>query len=115
MPFVAQRMPHRRRNMARGKESIAGVPQRHAFVNRSVVCMGLAAIIAISTAAPAVASRPASPFADLPQPKNIACQGWESDTVKVTWADEAPDETEWRVERNVAGGGWSQVATFAAD
>ncbi len=33
----------------------------------------------------------------------------------VSWADEAPDETEWRVERNIGGAGWSQVAVLAAD
>lgn len=85
------------------------------LLSRSTLCAGLAAIIAIGSALPVSANRPSSPLADLPTPINITCQGWENNTVVVSWADEASDETEWRVERNVAGGGWSQVATLAAN
>jgi Mg-chelatase subunit ChlD len=87
----------------------------HTFASRSIVCAGLAAIIAFSAALPVSANKPFSPQADLPTPANIKCQGWENNTVVVSWDDEAPDETEWRVERNVAGGAWSQVATLAAN
>ncbi len=75
----------------------------------------LAASVALSQWAPAPARSPGAPLAALPKPKNIACMGWERDTVVVGWADEAPDETEWRVERNIAGAGWSLVATLPAD
>lgn len=92
-------------------------PLPRAIPVRFVLCLSLL-VIAVASASPATATRPASPLAPLaplPTPINIACQGWENNTVVVSWADQAPDETEWRVERNVAGGGWSQVATPAAN
>jgi hypothetical protein len=82
---------------------------------RIVLCVSLVAAAAMSSLAPARAAPRTAPFAPLPTPINVGCQGWENDTVVVSWADQAPDETEWRVERNVNGGGWSQVATPAAN
>lgn len=101
--------------MGQAREPIVSVPARHAFASRSMIGAGLAILIVISSTLPVAAGRPASPMADLPTPINVACQGWESNTVVVSWSDQAPDETEWRVERNVAGGGWSQVATLPAN
>jgi hypothetical protein len=51
----------------------------------------------------------------LPAPTNVSCQGYEEDTVVVRWKDEASDETNYRVERKIGNGSWSQVATMSPD
>ena len=56
-----------------------------------------------------------APNAPLPAPTNIACQGWERDTVLVSWKDNATDEDNYRVERSDNGGAWSEVATISPD
>lgn len=55
----------------------------------------------------------AAPNAPLPKPENINCQGYESDTVVVRWKDTAEDETNYRVERKIGSGSWSEVATLS--
>src|SRR5438552_2123054 len=52
------------------------------------------------------------PAAVLPKPANIACQGWERDTVVVSWKDTATDESNYRIERKIGGGAFSEVATI---
>ena len=52
---------------------------------------------------------------DLPKPTNISCGGYFADTVRIRWTDNAPDETEWRVYRQVDGGDWDRIATLDAD
>jgi len=81
------------------------------------ILMSAATLIStlFATAAPASSAALYAPMADLPKPIEIRCQGWERDTVVVSWKDEAPDETEWRVERNVSGGGWSTAVTLPAN
>jgi Mg-chelatase subunit ChlD len=76
--------------------------------------MGVVFVVLLAST-PLAATAPHAPQAALPKPKNIICQGWERDTVVVSWTDEAPDETQWRVERNIGGAGWSQVAALAAN
>ena len=51
----------------------------------------------------------------LPAPTNISCKGDEKDTVVVGWKDEASDETNYRVERKIGNGSWTQVATMSPD
>ena len=82
------------------------------LVARAVLClMVVVASVVLPASTPLAATAPHAPQAALPKPKDISCQGWERDTVVVSWADEAPDETQWRVERNISGAGWLQVAT----
>jgi Mg-chelatase subunit ChlD len=82
---------------------------------RVIVSLAVMVSVVLPPSMPLSASTPHAPQAALPKPKDISCQGWERDTVVVSWADEAPDETEWRVERNIGGAGWSQVATLPTD
>ncbi len=56
-----------------------------------------------------------APAAPLPQPTNISCQGFERDTVTIRWKDTASDETNYRVEVSVNGGGWTQLASVSPD
>lgn len=70
----------------------------------------LLAVLAL-LAAPRVGAQ-IGPAAVLPTPTNIACQGYERDTVTVGWKDNASDETNYRVERSVAGAAFSEVATI---
>ncbi|MFL5800725.1 MAG: hypothetical protein ACJ8CR_03190, partial [Roseiflexaceae bacterium] len=58
-------------------------------------------------------AQPPAPAAVLPKPENIACQGWERDTIIVSWKDTATDETNYRVERSVGGAAFAEVATIA--
>jgi hypothetical protein len=48
-------------------------------------------------------------------PTNISCQGYEEDALYVRWKDNADDETNYRVERRIGGGSWSEVATMNPD
>jgi Mg-chelatase subunit ChlD len=69
----------------------------------------------VSTRASLNPAAPHAPLGPLPQPDNIACQGWERDTVQVSWRDTATDETNYRVERSIGGAAWTQVATISPD
>lgn len=81
----------------------------------AVMCLLVVLAFKLPAPAPLAAAGPSGPTAPLPQPKDISCGGRERDTVVLYWIDEAPDETEWRVERNIGGAGWSQVATLPAN
>ena len=48
-------------------------------------------------------------------PTNIACQGWQRDTVLVSWKDNDNDEANYRVERSIDGGAWTEVGTVNLD
>lgn len=47
-------------------------------------------------------------------PIDISCQGWEVDTVRLFWGDNQASVTEYRVQRNIDGAGWSTIATIPA-
>jgi len=47
-------------------------------------------------------------------PNNISCQGWERDTVIISWGHDSENVTEYRVERNIDGGGWNNITTVSA-
>jgi hypothetical protein len=65
---------------------------------------------------PAPGPQPAPVLAaDLPQPANISCQGRAADEVVVRWEDTATDETNYRVERSIDGGSFSEVDTISPD
>jgi Mg-chelatase subunit ChlD len=65
---------------------------------------------------PVGASRAGMPLsAPLPKPKNISCQGYNRDTAFVYWQDAATDDTNYRVERSIAGGAWTEIATVSPD
>jgi Mg-chelatase subunit ChlD len=64
-------------------------------------------------ASPSLAFAPA--LDPLPQPENIKCQGNAADTVRVYWTDKATDEDNYRVERKIGNGSWSEVATMSPD
>ena len=81
---------------------------------QAALCAALVALTVLPAPSVSNAEKPNSLDAPLPTPKDIACQGWQRDTVRVSWTDEATDETEWRVERNVSGAGWSVAATLPA-
>ena len=84
-------------------------------IGRTILSLTVVVSVVLPMASPLAATSSYAPLAVLPKPRDISCQGWERDTVVVSWADEAPDETEWRVERNIGGAGWLQVAVLAAD
>ncbi len=46
-------------------------------------------------------------------PTNIACQGWQRDTVRVSWKDNDNDEVNYRIERSIDGAGFSEIATVS--
>lgn len=52
---------------------------------------------------------PAAAGDPLPKPEDIKCQGRAADTVVVSWKDTASDEDEYRVERRIDGGSWTEV------
>jgi len=72
-------------------------------------------ILALLPARSSAGSPALAPHAPLPQPTNISCQGRERDTVAVYWKDTATDENNYRVERSINNGAWSQVATISPD
>jgi Mg-chelatase subunit ChlD len=69
-------------------------------------------LAALALLAPPHAGAQIGPAAVLPKPSNISCQGYERDTVAVYWQDNATDETNYRVERSVAGAPFSEVVTI---
>jgi Mg-chelatase subunit ChlD len=82
-------------------------------MNRRALCIPSFILLALLTGASVVvAGRDSAP---LPQPSNISCQGYERDTVVVYWKDEASDETNYRVERSIGGGAWTEIATLTPD
>ena len=46
-------------------------------------------------------------------PDNVSCQGWEQDTVRVGWRDVDTDEVNYRIERSIDGGSFSEIATVS--
>lgn len=48
-------------------------------------------------------------------PTDIRAWGLKTNKTKITWKDNANDETEYRVERSTNGGGFSLLVTLAAD
>jgi hypothetical protein len=74
----------------------------------------VAAALAIVLGGPIPAAH-AEPLAPPAAPTNISCRGYEEDAVVLYWADNATDETEYRVERAVGGAGFGEVATLAAN
>ena len=88
----------------------------HLKIQPAVVWLTIITIAASSTAAStAYAKHPSAMTAALPQPTDMRCLGWERDTVVVGWTDNAPDETAWKVERQIGAGGFSEVASLAAN
>ena len=81
----------------------------------SVLIVFAALVLLLSASQPTFSSGLLSPAAPLPKPADIACEGYERDTVLVYWRDTATDETNYRVERSIGGGVWSQVATLSPD
>jgi len=53
--------------------------------------------------------------AALLKPENMACKGWEYDTVLLGWADKSTGEDGYKIERSDSGGGFSEIATVAPD
>src|SRR4030067_2105458 len=51
--------------------------------------------------------------AALLKPENMACQGWEYDTVLLSWADKSTGEDGYKIERSDSGGAFSEIATVA--
>lgn len=84
-------------------------------MNRKLFTVLLFMLLALLGAGQASGSPSLAPAAPLPQPTNISCQGYERDTVLVYWQDTATDETNYRVERSIGGGAWSEVATKTPD
>lgn len=52
---------------------------------------------------------------EVPAPTAIACQGNQRDTVRITWRDNATDETEYRVERQIDASGWAEIKSLPAN
>jgi Mg-chelatase subunit ChlD len=50
-----------------------------------------------------------APLAPLPAPANIACLGWARTTVRIYWADNASDESGYRLFRSIDNGAWTQI------
>jgi hypothetical protein len=48
-------------------------------------------------------------------PTNVSCQGWQRDTVIISWKDNDNDEADYRVERSIDGAAFSEIATVAAN
>lgn len=46
-------------------------------------------------------------------PTNMSCQGWERDTVIVSWVDNDNDEVNYRVERSIDGAAFTEIATVS--
>ena len=47
-------------------------------------------------------------------PTNLAATAEDHDRIQLSWTDASPDETEFRIERQVGGGSWAEWATVAA-
>jgi hypothetical protein len=65
-------------------------------------------------ATPSAASTQAG-YDDAAAPRRVDAQAVSPTEVIVTWADQTPDETHFRIERRQAGGSWSAIGTAAAD
>jgi len=81
-------------------------------MKRGSIVRGVTTLCVFCVMSTAVRAAPAAP---LPTPVNVSCQGWEESAVRFYWKDEAPDETAWKVERNIGGAGWVEVASLAAN
>ncbi len=46
-------------------------------------------------------------------PTNMICQGWQRDTVRLSWQDNDNDEDNYRVERSIDGGAFAEIATVS--
>jgi Mg-chelatase subunit ChlD len=93
-------------------------PQRRGFrISASLTVGSLLAILIAFLVPWRPASGPQRLLAadPLPKPTNISCQGFERDTVLVYWTDTATDETNYRIERSVDGGDFTEVATVSPD
>ena len=84
-------------------------------MKRRSIVRSVATLCVLSAMSTAVRAAPFAPTAALPTPVNVSCQGWEKTTVRVSWKDAAPDETAWKIERNIGGAGWVEVASLAAN
>ena len=99
-----------------GKTSSKRLVKRPRAVQALFVSVAILTGLASASPTPQVyAAKPAAMEAALPQPTDMSCQGWERDTVVVSWTDNAPDETAWKIERKIGGGSFSEVASIAAN
>jgi hypothetical protein len=48
-------------------------------------------------------------------PSNLSATADGTSAVDLTWQDNSDNETEFRIERRIGSGGWTQIATLAAD
>ena len=63
----------------------------------TVVIVFVALALLLSASQSASSSGLLAPAAPLPKPADIACEGYERDTVLVYWRDTATDETNYRI------------------
>lgn len=82
---------------------------------RPLIGLFLLAISALALLVPMIVMADPVLTADLPKPANIACTGYERDTIVVGWKDTATDETNYRVERSVGGAAFAEVDTITPD
>ena len=45
-------------------------------------------------------------------PTNVICQGWERDTVLLSWQDNDNDEANYRIERSIDGSAFTEIANI---
>lgn len=79
-------------------------------------CFALLAAVWWSGSSPGQAYQPPErPLNALLKPDEISCQGFERDTVFIFWVDKSSDDSDYRVERSVAGQAWQEIATVSPD
>lgn len=78
------------------------VPRR---LSRGIALLLLCFSIILAIPASTLAADP------LPKPGGAVCEGWKVDDVRVFWKDNATDETNYRIERKIGNGSWSEIDT----
>ncbi len=82
---------------------------------KRIVHKFVCSVAVLATLAGASSPAHAASLAPPATPTTIFCQGYERDTVAVSWRDQATDETAYRVERSIGGAAFSEVTTLPAD
>lgn len=80
---------------------------RQSFIRRAGVFALLGAIFALILLQPGVSDAADDGNA---APTNVTCQGWEDNTVLISWKDNDNDEAKYRIERSIDGAAFTTLA-----
>ena len=80
------------------------------FARRAALVLALGGLMAVVLLWPRISD--AATEGNNP-PTNIACQGWQRDTVRISFQDNDNDEADYRLERSIDGAAFTEIATIS--